>query len=108
MRLIIAVDPPLLATSLAEALAGPTLDVVVGNGAMDAEVGADLAIVSGPGRDWVEAKTVISLPDQEGGSGMALLRSNGAVEPVVIADFDDLSRVVASLAEDQPAATDRG
>lgn len=96
-RLVIAVDPLLFATSLAEALARPDLDVVIRNGGPVDDEPADLAIVCGPRPRDVDAAAIISLPDEEDVLGMAVVRTGNLVDPVTIDTFADLQRIVDLL-----------
>ena len=96
-RLLISVEPRLLGTSLAVALEGPTVEIMVHNGGDPPEGRADVAIVTGVDSGGIEAPTVIALPDHEGGSGVALIRSDGEVETVPVTTYADLRRVVDAL-----------
>ena len=96
-RLLISVEPRLLGTSLAVALDGPAVEIMVHNGGEPPRGRADVAIVTGADNGEIEASTVIALPNHEGGSGVALVRSGGEVEAVPVITYSDLRRVVDAL-----------
>jgi len=97
-QVLISIEPPILATSLAAILESRSIDVVVWTERVEGAVRCDLAIVSGSPPEQVEASTVLSLPDIEGNSGVGLLRVNGDTRTVQIGCLGDLMSVVEEFA----------
>lgn len=95
-RLLIAVEPQLFASSLAEVFSAD-FDVTLCTAEGDPACRAELAIVSDSRRDLVEADTVISLPDIEGNAGFALVWRGEKATPIRIGTLSDLVRAVTAV-----------
>jgi hypothetical protein len=95
-RLVIAVEPLLLGSSLA-AVFGREFNVVLCHPEQEESCIAELAIVSESRRDSVKADTVITLPDVEGNAGTAIVWHGEHAVPVRIATLRDLVDVVVGV-----------
>jgi hypothetical protein len=95
-RLLIAVEPQLLASSLAQVF-GSAYDVILCNADGGPDCHADLAIVSDSRRELIDADTIISLPDVEGNAGLAVVWQGDQATPVRIGTLNDLVRAVAAV-----------
>jgi hypothetical protein len=93
-RVIIAVQPRLLADTLARALGLDDVDVVIGlEPATPGEADFDLAVVMGDLPPGVHADIVIQLPSDEGSAAGSVTTSEGT-QPAL---FADLAAVLETL-----------
>ncbi|MFQ5948734.1 MAG: hypothetical protein ACE5KX_07735 [Acidimicrobiia bacterium] len=110
-RVVVAVDPPLLADLLSRVMARPGLDVVlyrklVSRPHSPRDLRFDVALVSGPLPPDLHADVVISLPNDAGRGGACILRTrqgDDAVQDVV--QIEKLADLVQLLDRFSPSAS---
>jgi hypothetical protein len=107
-RVVVAVDPRLLASALARALEHMGAEVIdltapapeVGDSPADDETGRafDIGLVGGGGGipAWLDVAVTIRLPDAPGEPGWAIT-PYGGVEPVEISSLDTIFDLVARI-----------
>ena len=103
MRVLLAVSPPLLADTLARALADDELEVVIHDAGDDEGHEAfDVGLVTGALPPGVDVAVVVSLPADDPGTGPVRVRSEAGEREVVVTDIASVRHLIDDVSPDPP------